>query len=190
MKWNCQGGSLVAQQARDSVLLLLWHGFCPWPRNLHIPGMQPKRERGKKKVCKHSCDVTQLVLSTKRYGGWIWVRVTLQAEKLGRRLLQCYRWGIRLEPRHRLERGFREFIPSLIHSLLPGSLVHARHHSVCWGHNGKQDKLSIHHWGAEILKLNDINTGGKAEVEDDFEVSNWNECWCHRDGKFRNKGKS
>lgn len=39
----------MAQQARDSVLLLLWHGFCPWPRNLHIPGMQPKRERGEKR---------------------------------------------------------------------------------------------------------------------------------------------
>ena len=46
-KWS----SLVAQQVRNPALsllqlgLLLWCGFDPWPRNFHMPWVQPKTER-------------------------------------------------------------------------------------------------------------------------------------------------
>ena len=39
----------MAQWVKDSVLsllwlgLLLWHGFDPWPRNFHVPQVQPKK---------------------------------------------------------------------------------------------------------------------------------------------------
>lgn len=38
---------LVAQQVENSVLLLLWHEFDPWPRNLRMSQVWPG-----KKFCK------------------------------------------------------------------------------------------------------------------------------------------
>ena len=32
----------MAQQVKDPVLSLLWRGFDPWPRNLHVLQTQPK----------------------------------------------------------------------------------------------------------------------------------------------------
>ena len=37
--------ALSLQQLR----FLLWHRFDPWPRNLHMPWAQSKREKKKKK---------------------------------------------------------------------------------------------------------------------------------------------
>ena len=48
VKNNRLGSSLVAQQAKDLPLSLLWlglqlwHGFNPWPRNFHMPWAWPK----------------------------------------------------------------------------------------------------------------------------------------------------
>ena len=45
----------MAQGVRDLVLSLqwleslLWHGFDSWPRNFHIPWVQPKKKRKEKK---------------------------------------------------------------------------------------------------------------------------------------------
>ena len=51
-----RGHSLVAQRVKDLALLLqLWcrpqlrHGFHPWPRNLYMPWMWPKKKKKKKK---------------------------------------------------------------------------------------------------------------------------------------------
>ena len=35
-KQSNEQGSLVAQQVKDPALPLLWLGFHPWPRNLHM----------------------------------------------------------------------------------------------------------------------------------------------------------
>ena len=46
---------LVAQWVKDPALSLqwlgslLWHGLSPWPRNIYIPRVQPKRGEKKKK---------------------------------------------------------------------------------------------------------------------------------------------
>jgi len=48
------GSSLVIQWVKDSALpqlwrrLQLWHGFSPWPGNLHMPQMRPKKKEKKK----------------------------------------------------------------------------------------------------------------------------------------------
>ena len=39
-------GGLVVN---DIVLSLLWHGFDPWPRNVHMPQGQPKKKKGKRR---------------------------------------------------------------------------------------------------------------------------------------------
>ena len=47
--------SLVAQWVKDPVLSLLWLGlilwcrFNAWPRNFHMPWVQPKKLKKKKK---------------------------------------------------------------------------------------------------------------------------------------------
>ena len=49
LKNNLGGGPLVAQWVKDLALSLLWlwsllwHEFDPWPRNFHIPWVQPKK---------------------------------------------------------------------------------------------------------------------------------------------------
>ena len=47
--------SLVAQQIKDLVLLLLWRGFDPWPGNFHMSWARPKQQQQKSlfKVCIH-----------------------------------------------------------------------------------------------------------------------------------------
>ena len=34
----------VAQQVRDPMLSLLWHGFHPWPENFCMPWVQPENK--------------------------------------------------------------------------------------------------------------------------------------------------
>ena len=56
------GSSPVAQQVQDPALSLLWLRllrcmrcvFNPWPRNFHIPWVQPKKKKKKKKKKKSS----------------------------------------------------------------------------------------------------------------------------------------
>ena len=41
----------MAQQVKDPALSLqwlwslLWHGFCPWPGNFHMPCIWPEKEK-------------------------------------------------------------------------------------------------------------------------------------------------
>ena len=35
----------MAQQVMDLALLLLWHGFDPWPRNFYTPQVWPKKKK-------------------------------------------------------------------------------------------------------------------------------------------------
>ena len=54
LKNHCRS-PLVVQQVKDPALLLqhpgllLWHGFDPWPRNFHVPGVLPKKGKQKTK---------------------------------------------------------------------------------------------------------------------------------------------
>ena len=53
---NKPGSSLVVQPVRDLALslqwlrLLPWHGFNPWPGNLHTPQAQPKKKRERDRI--------------------------------------------------------------------------------------------------------------------------------------------
>ena len=37
--------SLVLHRVKDLALSLLWQGFDPWPRNVHMPQVQPKEKK-------------------------------------------------------------------------------------------------------------------------------------------------
>jgi len=41
--------SSVAQWVKGLALLLLWHRLNPWPRNFHIPWMQPQKKKKERK---------------------------------------------------------------------------------------------------------------------------------------------
>ena len=38
----------MAQWVKDPALLLLWHGFDPWPGNFHMPWAQPGKKKKRK----------------------------------------------------------------------------------------------------------------------------------------------
>ena len=40
----------MAQLVKDTVLLLLWRGFHPWPENFHMPWALPKKKKQKAKT--------------------------------------------------------------------------------------------------------------------------------------------
>ena len=42
-------GGLVV---KESMLLLLWHGFDPWPRKFHMPWAWPKKKKKRKEKAK------------------------------------------------------------------------------------------------------------------------------------------
>ena len=57
-----QGNSLVAKWVKELALSLLgfrsllWHRFNPWPRNFHMPQVQPKNKKLKRKKCRVTGD--------------------------------------------------------------------------------------------------------------------------------------
>ena len=46
----------MAQQVKDQALPLLWGGLAPQPGNLHIPQVQPKKKKDRKKEFNHRLD--------------------------------------------------------------------------------------------------------------------------------------
>ena len=50
LRWEQARSSLVAQCVKDLVLLLLWHGFDPWPGNVYMLWMWPKKKKKKTQV--------------------------------------------------------------------------------------------------------------------------------------------
>ena len=58
------GGSQVEDLAltRLGLWLLLWCGFDPWPRNLYMPWVQPKKKKKKKLINLESALTLKMVL--------------------------------------------------------------------------------------------------------------------------------
>ena len=60
VKKKPRGSSLVAQRVTDPVLphlwhrLQLWHQFCSWPRNLHIPRVWPEKKKKRSEKTKEN----------------------------------------------------------------------------------------------------------------------------------------
>jgi len=54
-KINCPRVLTLVQQVKNLVLSLQWLRFNSWPRNFHVPGMQPKKKKKKKRLIVHQC---------------------------------------------------------------------------------------------------------------------------------------
>ena len=60
-EWKRDRSCLVVQQVKDLALSvqelgsLLWHRFDPWPRNFHMPWVQPKIIIINKQINKNIC---------------------------------------------------------------------------------------------------------------------------------------
>ena len=52
---------------KDLVLLLLWHGFDPWPGNFHMPWVLPKKKKERKEYRREKDGL----------GAWGWQMLTI-----------------------------------------------------------------------------------------------------------------